>query len=75
MTKYKFGRLRVIKTEMRKYGSQKRTFAFCRCECGTLCWLRLDHLKDGNTRSCGCLRSENLSWVRKHAWNMGSFSK
>ena len=66
--KYKFGRLRVIKTEMRKVNEQHRTFAWCRCECGRLCWFRFDHLKSGNTQSCGCLRSDNLRWVRHHAW-------
>ena len=64
----KFGRLTVIKTENRQYGAQQRNFAWCQCECGNKFWFRLDHLKSGNTQSCGCLKAENMIWVRHHAW-------
>jgi hypothetical protein len=32
----------------------------CKCECGTERVFRLSDLRSGHTRSCGCLRGENL---------------
>lgn len=31
---------------------------FCKCDCGTRCVVRAANLKNGNTRSCGCLAAE-----------------
>lgn len=54
-----FDRLTVIEKQGR--------FALCRCECGTRKSVRIDHLKSGKTRSCGCLRSEVTSRLKtKH---------
>lgn len=30
----------------------------CQCDCGKKHWVRTSHLKDGKTRSCGCLAAE-----------------
>lgn len=46
-----FGRLKVLRQEGR--------YHWCECECGSEPRkYRTDHLKSGNTRSCGCLRVE-----------------
>lgn len=51
----KFGRLTVLETERRaKSGSRERVWARCKCECGRESWIRLDSLRGGTTRSCGC---------------------
>lgn len=38
-------------------GDKKRKFT-CRCDCGTVKDVRIDHLVDGDTLSCGCHRIE-----------------
>jgi len=30
----------------------------CRCECGTVKWVREGHLKSGHTRGCGCSKGK-----------------
>lgn len=45
----KFGRLKAISYE----GNRKWK---CLCDCGKECLVSASHLKNGHTRSCGCLR-------------------
>lgn len=45
-------------------GRDKR-HVLCSCKCGTIREVRTDHLKEGRSRSCGCLRKENHSWIYK----------
>ena len=47
-----FGSLTVI----RKNGNSKKGYAnwLCLCDCGKEATVRSDHLKSGNTKSCGC---------------------
>lgn len=52
----KFERLLVIKeAEQIKKG---RTFWECLCDCGNICMLRGSSLRNGRTKSCGCLSVE-----------------
>ena len=30
----------------------------CKCDCGTLCSVKMSLLRNGNTKSCGCLKRE-----------------
>lgn len=50
---------------------QYRAYYLCRCECGNEKLIRIDHLKDGGTLSCGCLNKKLvLSRFTKHnMWN------
>lgn len=51
-----FGRLRVIKeTNKRKDGC---VVWQCQCQCGNIIEVSSRHLRDGNVKSCGCLRKE-----------------
>lgn len=51
----RFGRL-VCKEEVgRKNG---RRFFFCVCDCGNFKQVSIDRLRNGKTKSCGCLRTE-----------------
>jgi len=52
----KFGLLTVIEY-VDKAKSRGKTIWKCKCECGTIKLIQDNHLKSGNTKSCGCLRN------------------
>lgn len=66
LTGQRFGRLTVIRTELRpeSSGNRNRTFSFCKCDCGKETLVRNSTLKN-KVRSCGCLGRENLVKVNK----------
>lgn len=49
----RFGRLIVVK----RYGEKWE----CVCDCGNIVYVRPDSLTSGNTKSCGCYKSEKTS--------------
>lgn len=51
----RYGRVVVIKRLPSDTGKTKWV---CRCDCGNDVVLRTDHLRSGESRSCGCLRVE-----------------
>lgn len=54
----KFARLTVIDTlPIVKRG---RSYLKCKCECGKVIKCRIDGLKNGHTKSCGCYNMDNL---------------
>ena len=63
LTGQKFGRLTVLsRSENRK----ERTYWLCRCDCGKEISVYGYALKSGNTRSCGCIKSEkSKEFVKK----------
>lgn len=54
----KFGRLLVIDSAPNKNG---RTAWLCKCDCGNELIVTTKSLRDGNTKSCGCLHKETVS--------------
>lgn len=62
----KFGMLHVIeRCDSRKTtGGQWKTQYLCECECGNYIVTDGPNLRSGNTKSCGCLLSEQESIVR-----------
>lgn len=54
----RFGRLTIVRLEAR-HRSNRKIFV-CRCDCGSECLKRYDHLKSGASKSCGCLRDEAI---------------
>jgi len=55
----RFGRLLVTAPAAAiGHGAARKTQWACRCDCGALLEVRTGHLKNGNTRSCGCLHVE-----------------
>lgn len=53
----RFNRFVVLKYAGRtKSGND---YIHCRCDCGTLKMVAVDHLKHGKTKSCGCYRDEH----------------
>lgn len=61
LTGQQFGLLQVIERDF----SKKNTSWFCRCNCGnpSLISVQAGHLKDGHTKSCGCLNRKISSLV------------
>lgn len=55
----RFGRLLVCRRSFEYKGSKKGAYWICKCDCGKGCIVRASSLVRGQTRSCGCLRSES----------------
>lgn len=55
----KFGKLTVLEElpERNKFG---KIVYKCKCDCGSTCNVIGLHLRNGNTKSCGCLQSLNI---------------
>lgn len=53
-----FGRLIVINYSHYEKGER---FMTCECECGKLVKIRSSSLRRGQTKSCGCYKSEQIS--------------
>lgn len=56
----RFGRLTIIReVEPKKYGKRGNIRQFlCKCDCGNETIVGMNNLRNGVTRSCGCLRRE-----------------
>ena len=60
LTGRRFGRL-LVEDRVERPG---RTKWRCQCDCGAVCEVESANLRNGNTRSCGCLRRE--AWHTTH---------
>lgn len=61
----RFGRL-LVKAIYSKTSQQVNRIRYvCICDCGNECIVRANNLTSGNTQSCGCLHSENLTGMYK----------
>lgn len=58
LTGQRFGRLTALEFRPVKRGAKTVVFWRCACDCGAEKEVRADHLKDGRSRSCGCLNVE-----------------
>jgi hypothetical protein len=58
LTGKRFGRLLVIRRIGRPDRPGQSTIWECRCDCGVVRQLPATYLKQGQTKSCGCLRQE-----------------
>lgn len=59
----KFGRLTVVKrapNATTKHGTQKKMYE-CLCDCGNTAVVYATNLKNGNTKSCGCINREMIA--------------
>lgn len=61
LTGRRFGRLTVIERDTSRKG---RAHWFCKCDCGNVVSVYSFNLRNGTTKSCGCLRIEKL--VERH---------
>lgn len=63
----KFGRLEIIDvTEQR---SHNHIVYKCKCDCGNEYFSIITNLKNGSTKSCGCLQEENYINLKMDAYN------
>lgn len=70
----RFGRLTVIErvgTYDPPCGFGKQPIWRCRCDCGEVVDITAHNLKQGRTRSCGCLRRENARRAVQIRWGTG----
>lgn len=62
LTGKRFGRWEVLRKGpdrfIRKDGTSSEFMYWCRCDCGTEKYVKPDSLYSGDSKSCGCLRSE-----------------
>lgn len=57
----RFGRLLVLE----EVGKNKSGFHYrCKCDCGNESVVLGQNLRNGSTKSCGCLRRDTDSWER-----------
>jgi hypothetical protein len=58
----KFSRLTVLSRADDRItpNGSKRVIYTCRCDCGSMCEVESSSLKDGKSKSCGCLRDERV---------------
>ena len=66
LTGRRFGRLTVLRQEgwyVSAYGGGRRPTWLCRCDCGRETVAIGTNLTSGNTRSCGCIRAEQIAEV------------
>lgn len=59
-----WGRLTLVAPTEQRAASSERLWA-AQCTCGKQCVVRPSRLKNGNTKSCGCLRRERTSATGK----------
>lgn len=64
----KFGKLKIKEIKINKNGVKNRYSALCLCDCGKETNVRIDSLKSGRTRSCGCLQPEGVAKRAKHGY-------
>jgi|SRR5262245_10781785 len=69
LTGQRYGRLVVIK---RAQNQGRRTMWQCRCDCGQIAIIKRENLRSGNTKSCGCWRTE---WGYTHSLRHGHAKK
>ena len=63
----KFGRLTAVEFSYRN--KSNRLFWLFRCECGKEKTIMVHNVKNGSTKSCGCLRARHELWRTKTYWS------
>ena len=71
LTGQKFGRLTVLEVVHKKPRKNGGNIYYwrCRCDCGNICVVTGKNLKNGNTRSCGCLHGQNHGLCHTKIYN------
>lgn len=67
----RFGRWTVVDEEKRG----KAYFCLCRCDCGTMRWVRKGTLKNGTSKSCGCGKTKNNELLYRDSVSLRQLGK
>lgn len=65
ITGNKYGRLTVVRFLKQEEREDFRRAWLCRCECGNLIQVNASKLKNGHTKSCGCIVKEHIGNVNR----------
>lgn len=57
----KYNRLTLVRHDKTIEG---KSYWICTCDCGTVCSIRIDSVKNGHTKSCGCFKKERDSQTK-----------
>lgn len=60
----RFGRLLAISSKRRRVNGTSKVFWLCQCDCGKRIFVGATHLPSGNSKSCGCKRTDSLKGNR-----------
>lgn len=60
LTGKRFGRLIVLEESgfIKKASGKNARLWKCKCDCGNICYIQHQYLQCGDTKSCGCIRSQ-----------------
>lgn len=62
----RFSRLTIVKeVEPIYWKKYKKRMFLCKCDCGNETIVRLEYLRSGHTKSCGCLRTDEIVSLNK----------
>lgn len=72
----KYGRLTIIRRLKPEERKSKYKRWLCKCDCGNEIQVDISHLRNGNTKSCGCLQREHIASINyKHGkWKTPLFN-
>lgn len=63
----RFGKLIVLESTQKR--SNKYIMWKCRCDCGNIVEITTNHLRKGDTKSCGCLSSVGYNTTGKRSYH------
>ena len=64
--------LTILKEVDMRYGKRH---VMCECKCGNIVEVCYGHLRNGNTKSCGCKKKEKRMFTEEHKKNMSISAK
>jgi hypothetical protein len=63
-----WGQLTILGYVPKQHGRDRRTYVVALCACGTCHTVRPDHLRQRDSRSCGCVRRARSSVLAVQRW-------